>query len=305
MTAADVYAARRVGDAFEALILEVDTPSLATITDWPSSRGFTVTPESLEAGMRGRSRIVLQLSDVRYRDVFRALCRDLSEVLQRSCEQVEAVRAFHQRLARWQSFLERHGPEGLSEEAQCGLFGELAVMRELLKTRLSPQQVLASWKGCKKAPQDFQFPKHALEVKTTRAVIADKVFISNVQQLDGEEVGSMHLAVVHVSVSTAGGETLPALVDTLLAKLPEPDLFDSGLEEVGYLEAHRSAYERTAYRILSIRHFAVVDGFPRMTLDQIPAGVKGVKYSIAIDACAPFERSWEALLEQVTRDSAG
>ena len=304
VSALDVYAAKRVTDDLEALLLEVDKGDLAGIAEWPRSKGFEVFPEPLGSGSDGRIRIHLQLVDNRYRDVFRALCRDVCLVLVATVGGVEAIRFFHKRLVRWQSFLQKHGPEGLSEQARCGLFGELLVLRDMLLPCIAAGTVLPAWRGCKKAHQDFQFAYSTLEVKTTRAVIPDLISVSNIQQLDAKGIKYMFLTVVNVHENETAGETLPGMVDSLRAALPDDsrDLLDQGLEEVGYSDAHRDIYSRTHYQQLTLLHFEVRDGFPRLTRDQVPEGVKSVRYDLSVDSCRPFRTDEVALLGRIAED---
>jgi hypothetical protein len=299
IVALDSYAAKRVADGLEALILEFATSVLAGISEWPESRGFAVLPEPIEGGSSGKTRLYLQLLDERYRDVFHALCTDVCVVLVEASAENEAIRAFHSRLVRWQSFLQKHGPEGLGPEARCGLFGELLVLRDLLIPTMETGAVLRAWRGCKKAHQDFQFPDRALEVKTTRAPIPDRVTISNVQQLDGAGIQCMILTVVHVHENESTGESLPEMVDSLRVALPDDarDLLDAGLEEVGYSDAHQDLYSKTRYQHIGLLHFEVRDGFPRITRDQISDGVKRVKYEVGIDACRKFQIDEAAVLQ--------
>ena len=108
----------------------------------------------------------------------------------------------------------------------------------------------------------------------------------------------MLLTVVHVDENETAGETLPEIVDNLrsaLADVPR-DQFDFGLEEVGYSDAHRELYARTRYLCRELLHFDVREGFPRLTRDQIPDGVKSVRYELSIDACRPFQIDQEAVL---------
>jgi len=290
VSAVDTYAAKRIADDLEALIIDVGTRALEGIEDWPRSRGFEVLTEPIVSGATGRTRLYLQLVEGRYRQVFRALCGDVCKVMAGTSDESGAVRTFHRRLVRWQSFLQKHGPEGLSENERCGLFGELLVFRDLLLPRIAAGLVVRAWRGCKRAHQDFQFPDRALEVKTTRATIPDRISVSNVQQLDGEGMEHMFLTLVHVNQNETTGETLNQIVDSVRAALPDDarDLLEEGLEEVGYSDAHRDIYSTTRYQHLDLQHFEVRDDFPRLIRGQVPDGVKNVRYELSIDACRPF-----------------
>ena len=304
----DAHAAKRVADGLEALILEVETKALTGIKEWPGSQGFEVVAEPTEGGGSGSTRIHLQLSGERYREVFRALCGDVCEVMAKASEETEAVRFFHRRLVRWQSFLKKHGPHGLSEEARCGLFGELLVLRDLLLPEIGDgTAAVRAWRGCKKAHQDFQFPDRALEVKTTRATIPDRISVSNVQQLDEDGMERLFLSVVHVHQNETTGETLPEMVDSVRRALTDADrdLLDGGLDEVGFSDAHQDLYSKARYQYIARHHFNVGPSFPRLTRGQIPDGVKRVRYDLSFDACKPFRIDEAALLSELKLNRGG
>jgi hypothetical protein len=223
-------------------------------------------------------------------------------MLESASDATTAVRAFHGRLRQWQSFLQRHGAEGLSEEARCGLFGELLILQNLLLPRFAARAVVLAWRGCKKAHQDFQFLARALEVKTTRATIPDRIAISNVQQLDDENIRDMFLTVVHIKENEVVGETLPEIVDRVRTSNSDSayELLEQGLEEVGYSDLHRDLYLRTRYQLLQVFHFEVREGFPRLTRADIPQGVKDVRYELSFDACRPFAIDEEFLLKRLS-----
>ena len=200
-----------------------------------------------DPGSRARARLYLQLTEERYRDVFYVLCEDVCSVLAIAAGERDAVRACHARLVRWQAFLKKHRPDGLSPEQQVGLFGELLILRDLFLPRLEPVVTIQAWRGCKKAHQDFQFPGKALEVKTTRAAIPDRIAVTNVQQLDEDGLAPLVLTVVHVHANETSGETLPEMVKSIKTELPDDALerFDEGLIEVGYLGTHEKLYENS------------------------------------------------------------
>ncbi len=304
ITVVDVRAARRVSDGLEAMQLVASADSLAGIVKWPSSAGFQIDLSPVDPGSsHSMMQILLQLTEARYRDVFFALCEDVCSVLTTMKGEGEAVRALHSRLGRWQSFLRQNRPDGLSPESQVGLFGELYVLREHLLPRIHPMVVLPAWRGCKGANQDFQFADWALEVKTSRAPILEKVSISNVQQLDEDGVLSLVLTVVQVHSNETTGETLPEMISSLRSRLPDDvrDLLDEGLVEVGYLDVHEELYERTRYQVSDVIHHEVKDGFPRLLREDLPDGVKKVRYEVSLDAAQGFrvnEDSFHMIIEE-------
>lgn len=303
ITAVDAFAARRLTDGLEALLLIMRPSCLKGIAEWPQSRGFHTELRDADPKTKDKTRLHLQLTEERYREVFYALCEDVCTVLATSDADRSAVQACHTRLVRWQNFLQKHRPDGLSPEQQTGLFGELLVLRDLLLP-LDPLGTIRAWRGCNKANQDFQYPGKALEVKTTRATIPDRVSISNVQQLDEDGLSPLVLTVVHVHANETSGETLPELVNSVRAMIPPNlrEIFEEGLIEAGYLDAQVELYEQIRYQVNEVLHHEVQEGFPRVLRDQLPEGVKNVRYEISIDAARPF-RVEEARVREIFHSS--
>jgi hypothetical protein len=285
----DVFAARKIESGLEALLVQAKPSLLPRIEDWPRSEGFHVNIRPSQ-DKTGAVLVCLELTAREFREVFLSLAEDVCSVLTRESEPREAIRAMLRRLYRWQEFLRKHRPDGLSEEARIGLFGELEVLRSLFLGVLADSRAVSGWRGCRGANQDFQYSAFALEVKTTRAATPDRIHISNVVQLDEDGIDTMFLYLVLAEQNEAAGVSLPAIVAELRSRLDGHalDLFNEGLVEVGYLDTHEPLYAATLYRVREVWPFSVTGEFPRLRREDIPAGIKGVKYQIGIDACKPY-----------------
>jgi hypothetical protein len=295
-----VFAAIHTESQLEAILFEVELASLARVDSWPSGEGFRIETQPLDREPQ-QARLSIRLTESRYRDLFLVFANDISEVLTGHSRAETAVRAVHQRVCKWQEFLKEHGPDGLSEERQAGLFGELHILENIFLARMSETGALSSWRGCRKANQDFQFRDFALEVKTCRAAIPSVVHISNIEQLTGGIIEHFFLTVVHVHQNESEGDTLPGIISRIRSRLDDPSygMFSDGLAEVGYLDVHAGVYSRTRYLVREVLNYQVGDGFPRLLLEQIPEGVKAVKYQIGLDACQPYRVEAEAVIRAV------
>lgn len=114
------------------------------------------------------------------------------------------------------------------EDEQLGLFGELYLLRELLRkgtTTAKQARCIESWRGYEQSSRDFVFQGDVeVEVKTTRR--ADSTHpVSRLAQIDPHVTGAgipteqLYLVSVGVSVDDAQGETLPSLVESILTTL--------------------------------------------------------------------------------------
>ena len=200
------------------------------------------------------------------------------------------TRAFLGQLARWQKFLSASF-DGLSEEAQRGLWGELHFLREHLLPTIGAAAV-NSWKGGERAHQDFQFESSAVEVKTTLAKQPQVVRITSERQLDDSAWDSLFLNVIALDVRDGSGETLPGIVASLRGKLATDaaalEQFEDELLMVGYLDAHVARYADRGYTVRAVGFFRVGPKFPSLVEADMPAGVGDANYALSVAACEPF-----------------
>ena len=98
------------------------------------------------------------LADDRYRDVFEVLVNDVGERIARAPGQEEAVKTLIARLHVWQNFMRRHGAQGLTIEAQIGLFGELTFLSDHLIDRLPAHDSVEAWTGPAGGKTGFRHP---------------------------------------------------------------------------------------------------------------------------------------------------
>lgn len=112
---------------------------------------------------------------------------------------------------RWQKFLSA-GVEGLSEERQRGLWGELRFLRNDLVAVFGPQDSVSAWQGSRAAHQDFLFSSGAVEIKTTIAKGPHVVQITSERQLDDKGLPALYLRHFALAVREGVGETLPQMV---------------------------------------------------------------------------------------------
>jgi hypothetical protein len=306
ITACATYAARRISDGRETLIVEIPTASLPPAAEYPQSAGFELKAEALAPGRFGRARLLLCVSHDRFRDIFHVLCEDVVRCLATALDEPEAVRTFVSRLARWQAFLKKHDPGGLSLTERRGLFGELTFLNQLLSCDINARAAVDAWKGCRAANHDFQLPHGSVEVKTTSANTPHSFRISNVGQLNDHGIESLYLHLIKVDENEGGAISLPELLEQIRVKLEGSavEVFEESLLEAGYFQVHHVLYSSPRYSVRSKRYFHVREGFPRLLATALPAGIEDVTYAVAIAACTPFERDEQQVLDQLLADVA-
>jgi len=181
--------------------------------------------------------------------------------------------------------------EGLTDEEQRGLWGELRFLRDCLLPVLGFPAV-AGWKGADLAPQDFQFENGAIEVKTTLAKQPQVVRITSERQLDDSAWPTLILYVIALEARDGGGETLPSMIaslrTTLTADSEALEQFEDSLLQYGYLDSHVGRYVDRGYLSRSETALHVRMGFPRLVEHDMPTGIGDVRYGLAVAACVAF-----------------
>lgn len=284
-----------------AMLLQLPAASMPPRRHWPRCKGL----EALAIQMEGDTFFGVALKEPRHGDVFTALSEDLARRMSEVETPAEQVRSFIGQLARWQKFLSA-SLEGLSEEVQRGLWGELHFLREHLIPALGTAAV-AGWKGPMRAHQDFQFENWAIEVKTTLAKQPQVVRITSERQLDDSFWPALFLYVLALDVRQDGGETLLSVVATLRMSLAgdaaAQEQFEDALLAVGYLDNHAELYAERGYVIRSQKAFRVKQEFPRLLEKYLPTGVGDVNYGLAVGACEPFIVDFEAAVAALKASS--
>lgn len=276
-------------------ILEVPRDSVPLPDIIPVSRGlhFTVQITGDEI-LPDHASLILSSAAVGYNEIFASIAEDLYSKLHPLTRKKEVIVGFLTRVRLWQAFFEKQGDDGLSEEAQRGLYGELRFLKDhVLPTAASPEKAVLSWTGPRSRQHDFQFGSAAVEVKTSASKQHQKLQIASEQQLDETTVGRLYLYYLSVALIESGADTLPALVDDIRARLSLQSgalsEFNNLLIEAGYIDSHRAKYEPTGYSTRESAVFLVENDFPRIRENDIRSGVGDVKYSISIAQCRSYE----------------
>jgi len=276
----------------------------------PESRGFELTVQLTGEEPDTHATFVLSATDRAFNEVFSAMGEHLYQSLKECLDDCQIVRTFIERLSQWQEFFERNSINGMSEEAQRGLYGELYFLRKhLLSIPENFTAEVTAWTGPRNRQHDFQFGDTAVEVKTSSAKQHQKLLISSEQQLD--ETLVVNLFLYHLSLSAIENhpDTLSSLIsdirNILHAVYSASSTFEAALLERGYLDVQAWRYEKTGYVIRESNMFHVAGDFPRLTERDLPSGVGDLTYSVAVSECKKFAIPLEKVITQIHRSCHG
>jgi hypothetical protein len=273
------------------LLIQVNDSPAIGLDSIPRMRGCETKFARLPEDQADKVSLCVFLNESRFTDVFTSLSEDLATHLESLEGDAVIVAALIGRLQRWQKFLQRN-PEGLGEDAQRGLFGELWFLGHYLIGAVGALEAVRSWRGPERGIHDFQLRSLSIEVKTTIAKQHTKLLVSSERQLDSSNVPRLILFHVAIEAARMGPVTLPSLVRTVreeISRVSEArDLFEDLLLDAGYVDNHGSLYVNTSYHTRAVHSFDVRDGFPRLTEHALPPGVGDLSYSVVISSCMPF-----------------
>lgn len=290
--AADVFACLFWPSGRRGLLIEGDGAYRPAGDRIPTCRGVRTVHEVVTTPSE-RTVLRVMLEDHRLLDIFAVLSADLIDAAIGETTVAAALRKCIDRLCLWQGLFERVPPEGLSDERQRGMFGELLTLEALLLPRLDALSAVTAWVGPDPAHQDFIHGGAAVEVKTSLAKRHARIIVANEKQLDERPHDALILAHLRLDESASLGESLPVVVSRLRQLLAADPAaarqFDDRLMLGGYLDVHAPIYLPNRWRVSSARYFRVEGEFPRLTEANLPPGVGDIHYSIIADDLGPFE----------------
>lgn len=247
--------------------------------------------------------LLILLLNKQHKDIFSTLCEDLIFGVSDVTTENTLVEKLLERLAKWQSLFEKVGKQGLSDEAQRGLYGEVYFLRIFLNNKSDKNYCLKSWLGPEKSVQDFQFSNWAVEVKTTHGNNHQKIHITSERQLDDDIIEKIFLYHLSLDIRVGNGESLNFLIDEVSEMLNSTtmasNLFKLKLLESGFYDVHKPLYEEQGYTIRQENIYRVSGNFPRITENQIPIGVGDVRYSIVLSESEEWRIDTETLFNEI------
>ena len=242
------------------------------------SRGVALLADELVVDGETKRFAALVCLDQTLARVFERLVEDTLRRLEQG--DVSPFRAAQQVLGEWRTFLSAAGRE-MDRSTAIGLTGELEILARLTAVA----DPVECWRGPLGALHDFINGPVELEVKTTTSVDGNTVRVSNLDQLDPPEEGTLFLAVVHLRASEEGPSLEDRVTQLLEAGLARDRLYDR-LARNDFVPGQDQGRHR--YEVRGIRLWQVDDGFPGLRRSGIEedrlTGISRINYDLALDS---------------------
>lgn len=250
-----------------------------------------------------KSFLLIVLTNSEHNEVFSTLSEDLINQIAFVSQEEVLIREILNRFEKWKALFDRAASDGLSDEEQRGLFGELYFLRKWIFKSSNIQHCVQCWLGTERELRDFQSLKHGIEVKTTQGNNHQKIQISSERQLDSSKLDTLILYHLSLDSQQGNGETLNEIISSIVELLSQDFLalvqFKYKLLQAGYFFHHITKYQIKGYQIRQDSFYKVRDNFPRIEENDVRTGVGDVKYSIVLSNHSEYLMSESIVLKLI------
>ena len=243
------------------------------------------------------ARIGLTLIDEHLFKSFSVMCFDIAERAKKG-ESIEAAFSIATDcLLDWSDLFKRRGKAGLTRNEVMGLWGELSTLLSLLRSEVGGAELIVQgWRGPNGDQRDIGFNTTRIEVKTQLATKAIGLRISSLDQLE-DSGGKLRVILNRISPSENGFSAIE-LTETIFKLINENRVAHSEFERKLML-AEMDFEQLACHEKFGMDEqliYEVNDSFPKLTLSNIPLGIKSAEYEISGSAISSFQITWEQLL---------
>lgn len=280
-----VRAGRRFPGNEEALLVGFSGVRIPQTQQLPQGQGFLTT--KVDLGTEGTVWLALSRQTGGNLDLFTMMTFDILAALAAAAtaSEEQVLQRFLTRIRAWQEFMRRGTDAVLGPQEETGLFGELIVLRTIIKAGTQPASAIDSWVGPVNGIQDFALGTGAVEVKASIATSGFPVTIECLDQLDDSLRQPLFLAAVRLRLDVSG-MSLPAIVEDTRALLGEDSVasneFNSKLLHGGYVDVASSQYARKFVHA-GTRILQITDAFPRLIRAKLPPEIIDARYQFDCD----------------------
>ncbi len=235
--------------------------------------------------------------------IFTMLCNLLRDELETEALSTQRsnstlIQSFINQLLACQAFFSRRRLRSFTLQEAQGLYGELRFLRDCIMKSLPQEDWLLSWDGPLSGKQDFSALDTVVEVKTKTTTTSNAIDISSIDQLCPHS--AQGFLCVNRITQDCHGESLTGIVHDIQERLPsreQQSVFSRLLDYVGYrsVDENTELYQRK-WGLSARQFYAIREGFPRITINDLMPGIvpEKVRYAIDQSSLEPFKSvpSW-------------
>lgn len=232
--------------------------------------------------------------------IFEIVAEDLRRGLETLPDGKHTVSAIVNILKKWAAFFKQGKKPVLSSLSAQGLYGELLFLKELISS--TGAQYVGSWESVKNT-HDYYIGQNAVEIKTCSVQNPYKAHISSEHQLDrGDVNGRLFLRLYALRKDHNGGQRLPEIIEEIRKLLQNDEAalkkFNSKIFKLGYFDSAEDYYTE-GYTIRETYSFEIKEGFPCISMKNIPRSVSNVEYDLIVNQCMDYIIDADELMKGV------
>lgn len=249
-----------------------DKYKIITIRNAPSSLG---------------ERIIIVLNETDKIDIFKKLYEWIHQDLLDDCNLIRTFDDLCKYIDRYAELFKQKSDNSISKESIIGLYGELDLLNELLKSkRYEKYEVINSWSGYYRSTHDFNLLNMKLEVKTS---MDDNTVIncSSYNQLLAKKGFQTYLINLSYTENTnkVDGKNIFEMIELVKSNLKNCSeslkKFQRKLEIFGIDRIK----DNLKYSRISSKIFDINEDFPSFQGLKIHSSISDLKYKIDLSMC--------------------
>ncbi|MBR3382820.1 MAG: PD-(D/E)XK motif protein [Clostridia bacterium] len=225
------------------------------------------------------------------KEAYFSFCENMIDSIVEIRDESLALNMLRRRFITWKKLFQKVSGGDISKEKLMGIFGELAVLKEIISKKYGVDTAIQAWGGPKMQSKDFTVGDTWYEVKTIGAN-ADSIRISSLAQLSSPNNG--HLVVVRAeAVSPEAGGTSLAIIDLvkeILLSVSSESIENDFIRKIQGMGIDVYGKEiNSRFDIKSIKSYSVAEEFPRITVDNVPfPEITDVNYVLSVASIYRF-----------------
>ncbi|MGP8217091.1 MAG: PD-(D/E)XK motif protein [Bacteroidia bacterium] len=232
--------------------------------------------------------LVITLLETNYKELFNDFILSIYNKIKDIQSPETASEQLIEIYQKWCEFFSESSKRKLTTEEIQGLFGELFYLQKLIfnASASTVNEVLGSWTGPEDKGQDFMFPNKTIEVKTKDISQID-VSIGSEFQLQPELGKHLELKVLSVEKYTVKGlsigQLLLSIKSSINTKQGDISILLKSIGKKGLTLENITEYDNQKFDVRTeVTYNCLEEGFPRLSVSNIPQNVKKIKYSLRL-----------------------
>lgn len=239
----------------------------------------------------------IYLLDNHLKDIFSLFIENILNEISACITEHEAIIEISNVVLKWKKLFDKVNFQGLSDEVQKGLIGELLTLNSLIHEKYPTDSLLESWTGPDFESRDFLFKDIGFEVKFTSAK-KPTLNISSELQLDSQNLSKLYLILYATEKVNDKGFSLNSLIEDVRLNLKNNQIslntFNEILNKIGYFDTDSVNYTNL-YKLKNRFIFIVNDEFPKIIASDLKTGIFNTTYSIDLSSIEKYIVSTESL----------